>query len=135
MLQSAHFSRAVLALAAFAATAQQPAAVRDGDRWRREFYGVAPAGKRLRINAHGPVTLQAGTGSQFSYTVSVRVRARSEAEAANVLQRYAPKLEKNGDRVVLTAPGGPVISTVTVKTPRLDLATISTSDGAVDATG
>src|SRR4051812_34643257 len=136
MRRLAHFSVPALAvLAVWVAVAQQPKVVRDGDRWRREFYGVAPAGKRLRINAHGPVTLQAGTGTQFTYSVSVRVRARSEAEAALVLQRYAPKLEINGGRVVLTAPGGPIISTVTVKTPRLEMATISTSDGAVEATG
>jgi DUF4097 and DUF4098 domain-containing protein YvlB len=136
MLRSAHFSaRALLALTAFAACAQQQRMVREGDRWRRDFYGTAPAGKRLRINAHGPVTLQAGTGKSLSYTVSVSVRARTEREAAQVLERYAIRLETVGDRVVLTAPGGPVISTVTVKAPRIESAAISTSNGSVEASG
>src|SRR5436190_16754500 len=111
MLRLAHFSaRAISVLAALlsvAATAQQPNIVRDGDRWRRDFHGSAPARKRLRINAHGPVTLQAGTGSSLTYTVRVSVRARSEAEASRVLKRYEVKLEMMGDRAVLTAPGGP----------------------------
>jgi DUF4097 and DUF4098 domain-containing protein YvlB len=124
---------AVLAVAAM--SAQQTGVVRDGDRFRREFYGSHPAAKRLRINAHGPVTLQAGTDNTVSYNVSVSVRARSEAEARRVLERYAVRLETVGDRVVLTAPGGPVVTTVTVKTPRIQSAAISTSDGRVEATG
>src|SRR5437763_968117 len=105
MRRLGHFSVAALgALAVWVAVAQQPKVMREGDRWRREFYGVAPAGKRLRVNAHGPVNLQAGTGTQITYSVSVRVRARSEAEAAKVLERYAPKLETSGGRMVLTAP-------------------------------
>src|SRR5438046_1395986 len=126
MLRSAHFrGRAISALAALlsvAATAQQPDIVRDGDRWRRDIHGSAPARKRLRINAHGPVTLQAGTGSTLTYTVRVTVRARSEAEASRVLKRYEVRLDIVGDRAVLTAPGGPVVSTVTVKIPRIESA-------------
>ena len=70
MLRSAHFRAsnagilACLVFLALAATAQEPGIVRDGDRWRRDFYGTQPAAKRLRINAHGPVTLQAGTVEQ-----------------------------------------------------------------------
>jgi hypothetical protein len=107
--------------------AQQPGIVREGNQFRRDFYGSHPAARKLRINAHGPVTLLAGTTSTVSYSVSVTVRARSETEARRVLERYAIRVETVGDRVVLTAPGGPVISTVTVKTPRLDAAAISTS--------
>src|SRR4051794_31541609 len=136
MLRLAHFSvRSLLALTALAATAQEPGIVREGDRWRRDFYGSQPAAKRLRINAQGPVTLQAGTGTALTYSVRVSVRARSEAEARKVLMHYAVKLEMVGGRAVLTAPGGPVISTVTVKVPRLESAAISTSAGPVEATG
>src|SRR4051812_3102871 len=152
MLRSAHFSNAGLpaclyrkrraflcltaaAFLALAATAQEPGIVREGDRWRRDFYGTQPAAKRLRINAHGPVTLQAGTGTSLTYSVRVSVRARTEAEARRVLSHYAVKLETIAGRAVLTAPGGPVISTVTVKTPRLESAAISTSSGPVEATG
>ena len=81
MLRSAHFSvRALLALAAVAATAQQPRMVREGDRFRRDFYGTAPAARKLRINAHGPVTLQAGTGAAFSFR-----RCSSALPAASAL--------------------------------------------------
>jgi len=117
------------------ATAEQPGIVREGDRFRRDFYGSYPAARKLRINAHGPVTLEPATGSTVSYSVSVSVRARTEVEARRVLERYSVRVETVGDRVVLTAPGGPVISTVVVKAPHLDSAAISTSDGAVQATG
>src|SRR5215831_4379161 len=59
---------------------------RRGDSWEKNFYGSRPATNRLRINAHGPVTLQAGTGADISYTVRLSVRARTEAEARQVLQ-------------------------------------------------
>jgi DUF4097 and DUF4098 domain-containing protein YvlB len=124
------------ALIALAALQAQPAGlVREGDKFRRDFYGSAPSARRIRVNAHGPVTLQAGTSNTVSYSVSVTVRARSEAEARRTLERYAVRMETVGDRLVLTAPGGPVISTVTVKAPNLDAASISTSDGAVDVSG
>src|SRR5712672_3199193 len=98
MLRSAHFkTRALLALiTALAAAAQEPGIVRDGDRWRRDFHGTSPAGRRLRINAHGPVTLQAGIGAALTYSVRVSVHARTEAEARRVLLRYAVKLETVG---------------------------------------
>lgn len=124
---------ALLALAAL--NAQQPGMVREGDRFRRDFYGSHPAARRLRINAHGPVTLQSGVGNTVAYSVSVSVRARSEAEARRVLEHYAVHVQTVGDRVVLTTPGGPVVTTVTVKTPRIESAAISTSDGRVEAAG
>src|SRR5690242_461368 len=92
---------ALLALAVL--NAQPPGMVREGDRFRRDFYGSHPAARRLRINAHGPVTLQSGAGSTVAYVVSVTVRARSEAEARRVLERYSVHAETVGDRVVLTA--------------------------------
>src|SRR4051812_23343298 len=110
MLRSVHSKRhglvrlTALVLVALGATAQDPPIVRDGDRWRRDFYGTTPAARRLRINAHGPVTLQAGSGPSITYSVRVTVRARSEAEARRVLQRYDVKLETVGGRAVLTAP-------------------------------
>jgi DUF4097 and DUF4098 domain-containing protein YvlB len=108
---------------------------RRGDSWEKNFYGSRPATNRLRINAHGPVTLQAGTGADISYTVRLSVRARTEAEARQVLQRYRVPAERVGDTTIVTAPGGPVISTVIIKAPRLLFAAISTSDGAVEASG
>src|SRR5450631_1260599 len=126
---------AILLLLPLAAVPQQTGIVREGDRFVRDFSGSAPAGRRLRINAHGPVSVQAGAANSISYTVHLSVRARSEAEARNVMQRYNVRVTPQGEWVVLTAPGGPVISTVTVKTPRLEQVVVSTSDGAVDASG
>jgi DUF4097 and DUF4098 domain-containing protein YvlB len=117
------------------AVPQQPGMVREGDRFVRDFFGTAPAGRRLRINAHGPVSVQAGDAKGISYMVHLSVRARSEAEARVVMQRYNVRVTPQGEWVVLTAPGGPVISTVTVKTPRLEQVVVSTSDGTVDASG
>ena len=73
--------------------------------------------------------------NSITYTVHLSVRARTEAEARSVMQRYNVRVTPQGEWVVLTAPGGPVISTVTVKAPRLDYVVVSTSDGAVDASG
>ena len=126
---------AILLLLPLAAVPQPSGLVRQGDRFVRDFHGTAPAGRRLRINAHGPVTVQAGTGNSITYTVHLSVRARTEAEAHRVLQRYNVLATRQGEWVVLTAPGGPVISTVVVKAPRLDHLAVSTSDGAVEATG
>ena len=126
---------AILLLLPVAGLPQQSGLVRQGDRFVRDFSGSAPAGRRLRINAHGPVNVQAGTGRSITYTVHLSVRARTEAEARNVMQRYNVRVTPQGEWVVLTAPGGPVISAVTVRAPRLDYVVVSTSDGAVDAGG
>ena len=101
----------------------------------RDFSGSAPAGRRLRINAHGPVSVQAGAGESITYTVHLSVRARTEAEARSVMQRYNVRVTPQGEWVVVTAPGGPVISAVTLKAPRLDDVVVSTSEGAVDVGG
>src|SRR5947209_861835 len=116
-----------------ASPAPQPKLAREGDRWVRMFYGSAPAGYRLRVNAHGPVTFHGGAANNLQYTVRVSVRARTEAQAQHVLEHYSVRLASMGEWMVLTAPGGPVISTVSVKAPRLKSVEISTSDGPVEA--
>src|ERR1022692_2166564 len=126
---------AILLLLPLVAVPQQTGIVREGDRFVRDFHGTAPAGRRLRINAHGPVSVQAGAAGGISYTVHLSVRARTEAEARSVMQHYNVRVAPQGEGGVLTAPGGPVISTVVVKAPRLDQLVVSTSDGAVEAGG
>src|ERR1019366_7067507 len=126
---------AILLLLPLAAVPQPSGLVREGNRFARDFHGTAPAGRRLRINAHGPVSVQAGMGNSITYTVHLSVRARTEAEARNVIERYNVRVTPQGEWVVLTAPGGPVISTVIVKAPHLDHLVVSTSDGAVEASG
>ena len=136
MRRSALFSVAVILALLPPPSVSQPAGVtREGNRFVRNFHGNGPASRRLRINAHGPVTVQAGVSEVLQYTVRLSVRARTESEARSVLQQYSVRQESKGDMLVLTAPGGPVVSTVFVKTPRLEQVVVSTSDGAVEASG
>ena len=135
MLRLAHFRAAAILLLPLAAVPQQVGLLREGDRFVRDFKGSAPAGRRLRINAHGPVSVQPGSSNSITYTVRLSVRARTEAEARTVMQRYNVRVAPQGEWVVLTAPGGPVISTVNVKAPRLEHLVVSTSDGSVEANG
>ncbi|HTS63460.1 MAG TPA: hypothetical protein VMH28_15655 [Candidatus Acidoferrales bacterium] len=137
MRRSAHSrgARVLLLLLPLLALAQPLGLHRKGELWEKDFYGVAPLTRRIRVNAHGPVTLQAGTSANISYNVRVSVRARTETEARSVMQRYMIRAERVGDTTTITAPGGPVVSTVVVKTPRIDTAIVTTSDGAVEASG
>ena len=135
MRRSALFSaRVALALLPLLARAQ-PELTRQGDSWVRTFSGAAPAAPRLRVNAHGPVTLEGGVSKNVSYQVKVSVKTSTAAEARRILNRYAVRLAPQGDWLVLTAPGGPFPTTVSVKAPRLVSAAVSTSDGAVDVRG
>jgi len=125
----------MIALLPILALAQPGGMQRKGEVWEKDFFGNARNARRIRINAHGPVTLQAGAGNSITYSVHLSVRARTEAEAASVMKKYMVRADFIGDTTVITAPAGPVVSTVVVKTPRIDLATIITSDGDVEATG
>jgi DUF4097 and DUF4098 domain-containing protein YvlB len=113
----------------------QPLGQRNPGEWLKDFIGSEAAGRRLRVNSHGPVTVQAGVSSNVVYTVRVTVHARTEAEAKQVLARYSVRSHREGDTTVINVPGGPVVSNVTVRTPRLDFASVTTSDGAVEVTG
>jgi len=135
MRLSAHSRNGALLLLPLLALAQPLGLHRKGELWEKDFYGVAPLTRRIRVNAHGPVTLEAGISSNISYTIRVSVRARTESEARSVMQRYLVRAERIGDTTVITAPNGPVVSTVIVKAPRVDAAAISTSDGAIEASG
>jgi hypothetical protein len=127
---------AVLAglLASLLPAADQQLVCRNG-KCERTIYGAAPAGSRLRVNAHGPVTLEGGVAKDLTYKIRVSVNARSEAEARRLLQQYTVKVDTQGQWTVLTAPGGAVMTSVSVSAPRLVAATVSTSDGAVEASG
>jgi DUF4097 and DUF4098 domain-containing protein YvlB len=130
-LFSARVALALLPLVAFA----QQELTRQGDLWVRTHYGAGPAAPRLRVNAHGPVTLEGGVSLNVSYQVKLSVKTRTAAEALRLLDRYAVRLAPQGDWLVLTAPGGPFLSAVSVKAPRLAAAAVSTSGGAVDVRG
>jgi DUF4097 and DUF4098 domain-containing protein YvlB len=108
---------------------------REGDLWVRTWNGSAPAAPRLRVNAHGPVTLEGGVSSNLSYRMKVGVKARTAAEALGILKQYAVRVAPQGDWLVLTTPGGAAMSAVWVKAPRLTAASVSTSDGAIEVRG
>src|ERR1041384_1990483 len=127
-------SSALALLAALLPAYPQQLVCKNG-KGERIIYGAAPAGSRLRVNAHGPVTLEGGVSKDLSYTIRVSVNARSESEARRLLQQYAVKVETLSQWTVLTAPGGAVMTSVSVRTPRLTAATVATSDGAVDVAG
>jgi DUF4097 and DUF4098 domain-containing protein YvlB len=116
------------------AAAAQDVTCQDG-RCVKMLYGNAPVARRLRINGHGPVTLLAGTTTDLTYVVQVSVKARTESEGRRALANYAVRVTNQGGWAVLTMPGGTAMSTVTVRSPRLVEAAVSTSDGAVEATG
>src|SRR3954465_11427987 len=117
-------SSALAVFAALPATslpvpAQPPQLVCNNGKCERIIYGTAPAGSRLRVNAHGPVALEGGVGKDFRYTIRLSVNARSEAEARHALQHYAVRVSKQGPWTVLNAPGGVVMTDVTIKAPNL----------------
>jgi DUF4097 and DUF4098 domain-containing protein YvlB len=114
--------------------AQQPLK-QEGDSWVRTYTGSIPAAVRLRVNGHGPVTLTAGVGREIGYTVKVSVMARTEAEARRMLDRESIHAEVHGDSAILTTPGGAAMSTTVVRAPHLALASISTTNGAVEVRG
>jgi len=100
-----------------------------------QIAGGAPIAPRLRINAHGPVTLQGAVAGQLQYTIKVTFRASGEAEARRILQAYPVRIAREGEWSVFTAPGEPLAASVVLRAPRLRAATIVTSDGPVDVTG
>ncbi|HEY2015715.1 MAG TPA: hypothetical protein VGH38_19565 [Bryobacteraceae bacterium] len=134
MHRSALFST-LAALAFLAPSGAQQGLTRENGRWVRRIYGSSPARQRLRVNAHGPVTLESGVSKDLSYVVTVSVNARSEGEARRLLQQFTVRLETQGQWTVLTAPGGPAMASVELKTPSLSHAVVSTSEGAVQARG
>jgi len=108
---------------------------REGNRWVQTITGTAPAASRLRVNAEGSVHLEAGGAGAIAYTAKVSVQARREEDARRILSRYAVRIGTGPDTVVLSVPGGPDTTSVTVKAPRLTIASIITSDGPVEANG
>lgn len=127
-------SSALSVLAAVLPASAQQWTCKSG-KCERVIYGSAPTGARLKVNAHGPVTLEGGTSRELAYTVRLTVNARNEAEARRLLQNYSVRIDPQGQWTVLTAPGGAVMTAVTLKTPRLAAASVITSDGVVTASG
>jgi hypothetical protein len=117
------------------AACAQPWLTQEGDLWVRTFHESAVAKPRVRINAHGPVTLEGNVSANFEFTVKVAVRARTREQARAMLERAALRTESQNDWLVLTTPGGEATASVTMRAPRLREAIVTSSDGAVEAYG
>lgn len=117
---------AVLPLAAFA----QSWLTHEGDQWVRTYNDTAPVKPRVRINSHGPVSLEGNSSpAQFVFTVKVGVRARSQAAARVLLEKLQVRAESQGEWLVVTTPGGYATSSVVMHAPRLLEAYVSTPTG------
>ncbi|HUP02644.1 MAG TPA: hypothetical protein VMU19_01565 [Bryobacteraceae bacterium] len=97
--------------------------------------GRAPIGHRLRVNARGPVTLEAGVGRELQYTLTVNVRAANEAEARRLLGGFSVRVVRGGEWSVVTAPGEPLAAKLALRCPRLVEASVVTESGPVQASG
>jgi DUF4097 and DUF4098 domain-containing protein YvlB len=106
-----------------------------GGKCEQVVSGAVPATARLRITANGPVNIRAGGSKTVTYTVRLSVNMRSEAEARHALRAYEIHLHQQGPWTVMTAPGGPVVTNVTIEAPKLAAAVITTTEGPVAAAG
>ena len=113
----------------------QPWLTQEGDLWVRTYHETAAAKPRVRINAHGPVTLEGNVSANFEYTVKVAVRARTREQARAILERAELRSEQQNEWYILTTPGRNTTTTVTMRAPRLREAIVASTDGAVEAYG
>jgi hypothetical protein len=121
------------ALVPLAAYAQQALTCARG-QCVQVFRGTVRVGPQLRVEAHGPVTLEGGVGNDLVYTAQVTVRAADENEARRLLAGFAMRMASEGGWSVLRAPDG-FAAALTLRAPKLGAASIWTSDGAVEAYG
>src|SRR5436305_1074385 len=97
--------------------AAQPLTCRNG-KCERIIYGASPSGQRLRVNAHGPVILEAGVSRDLSYVIRVSVNARTGGGGVRIGTGRGPVtaisgggeivVEKSGGVVTLRNMAGPV---------------------------
>jgi hypothetical protein len=138
MRRSAHSKWAGFAacsLAFWGSLAAQTSVTCAGGRCVGVLEGSAPAAKRLRIEAHGPVVLEGGVSRKITYTLKITLIARNEQSARRMLESYRVNIQPKDHWMVLATPGGPVMSSLTVRAPSLLTVAITTSDGAVEVSG
>ena len=107
----------------------------QGGRCIKTVTGTFPVGARLRVNANGPVALDAGSSKDLTYTATAQFWARSEADARRMLEQYAIRMFPQGEWSVLATPMGPLTATLQIHSPKLSAASIYTMDGSVEARG
>jgi hypothetical protein len=137
MRRSALFSALAFLAAALPSAPQSPApqlTCRNG-KCERIIYGSAPVASRLRVNANGPVAIEGGVSKNLTYVIRLSVNMRTEAEARRALQAYTVRVQQQGPWTTLTTPGGAVVTSVSIKSPRLLAAVVSTTEGPISATG
>lgn len=138
MRRSGPFSAlALLAGVALPAIAQPPKGqlVCKNGKCERIISGTIPTVSRLRVNANGPVTLEAGVGKTMTYTVRATANMRTEAEARRALQSYAVRVQQQGPWATISMPAGVVVTAITIKAPKLSAAVVATTEGPITATG
>jgi len=126
------YSLALLLAASAFAQPCQPAPEKEPGLWSCTHNEQYPARSRVRINAHGFVTLQGNAAQNFVIQVQVSVRARSAEQARRLLERLPVFRQDVAGWLVLTTPGDMAESNVTMLAPKLAEAYIHTSDGAVE---
>ena len=128
--------KALAALTCLPAALLAQGITREGGRWVETVTGTALPTAKLRVNAQGPVHLEGGTANEIAYTARLSVPV-SQARTADDARRLFSRLRAatSGDVVILSAPGGPVTSNLTIRTPRLSGAIINNADGSVEANG
>ncbi len=94
--------------------------------------GKARVGDRLRLNGHGPITLEAGIANSADavYSARVVVHASNETMARRMAELTPVRLAKEGGWTVIAASWD-----LTVRAPKLKAASIVTAEGPVIATG
>ena len=135
MLRSEPFKALAAALCVPAILFAQSTLAREGGRWVKTITGATPASAKLRVECQGPVHVEGGTANEIRYTAKLSVRARNEAQARRILEGFVVRTMPSGEWVVVAAGGGPVTANLSLQTPRLGAAVISTAEGAVEVNG
>src|SRR5579862_4906375 len=141
MPRSAHSSAGFAVCLVRLSVACLPAALlaqnltREGNRWVETVTATAPAASRLRVRTQGPVHLEGGKGDEISYTAKLGVEVRSQEDARRILSQYHPRVLSAGDQFLLSVPGGPVVTNLSIRAPRLRSAFISNAEGSVEVAG
>ena len=133
VLRADHSGAAAWALVLLPAVLSGQEITRVGNRWVMTVVGAVPAASRLRVTSQGPVRVEGASGKDVSYTAELSVEARTQDDARRILSQNSMRVASNKGQVILTTPGGPVTASLTIKAPRLKLAVIRTSEGAVEA--
>ena len=119
-----------------ALVAQEVPVVQEGAYWVGTISDSFPAQPGLKVNTHGNVVLQRGTGDQVTYRVRQRVRASSEERARALLGGGAQRVSRlRGTTVLELLP----LSARNVKTdiqitvpPQVSTVIIQTEVGGID---